>query len=85
MLSKNAKSQSPAVSCRPPIAIYKRLDSLAKETGRTKSFYVNQAVKKYLEELEDIYLADRVIEQLRVGKEKIYSSAEIRKDLGLDN
>ena len=34
-----------------------RLASLAKKTGRTKTFYVREAVVQHLEDLEDYYLA----------------------------
>jgi predicted transcriptional regulator len=35
----------------------KKLDNIAAETHRKKSYYVNQALKEYFEELEDIELA----------------------------
>ena len=35
-----------------------RLNNLALKTGRTKSFYVRQAIEEHLEELEDAYLAE---------------------------
>lgn len=34
-----------------------RLDALAKRTGRTKSFYAVEAIKKFLEDQEDYFLA----------------------------
>ncbi len=37
----------------------KRLDTLARKTGRTKSFYARQAISEHLDDLEDIYLAER--------------------------
>lgn len=38
-----------------------RLSSLATRTGRSKSFYVKQALARYLEDMEDLYLAvDRI-------------------------
>jgi RHH-type rel operon transcriptional repressor/antitoxin RelB len=42
-----------------PDDIEKRLDSLAKRTGRTKSFYVRQAILSHIDDLEDYYLARR--------------------------
>ena len=39
--------------------IEKRLDLLAKRTGRTRNFYVRQAILCHLEDLEDYYLARR--------------------------
>ena len=35
-----------------------RLAFLAKKTGRTKSFYIRQALEEHLEEMEDTYLAE---------------------------
>ncbi|MDO9080623.1 MAG: TraY domain-containing protein, partial [Desulfuromonadales bacterium] len=34
-----------------------RLETLAKSTGRTKSFYAREAILEHLEDLEDYYLA----------------------------
>ena len=62
-----------------------RLTRLATETGRTKSFYVKEALENYLDDLEDIYLADRVMERIRKGEEDILSSEEMEKILGLEN
>ncbi len=65
--------------------IEERLARLAKETGRSKSFYVKEALKNYLEDLEDIYLSDQVIERIRKGEEDVVSSDEMEKILGLEN
>ena len=56
-----------------------RVDKLAKETRRTSSFYLNLL----LEDLEDIYLSQKVLEDIRKGREKTYTSEETRKELGL--
>ena len=45
------------LAVRLPQEIEARLDSLAKKTGRTKTFYVREAIFEHLEELEDYYLA----------------------------
>jgi RHH-type rel operon transcriptional repressor/antitoxin RelB len=42
---------------RLPPAIEKRLDALAKKTGRTKSFYAREAILRQIEDIEDYYLA----------------------------
>ena len=39
--------------------IEKRLDALAKKTGRTKSFYAREAIVRQIEDIEDYYLARR--------------------------
>lgn len=47
------------LALRLPPEIEKRLDALAKKTGRTKSFYAREAILRHLEDLEDIHLARR--------------------------
>jgi RHH-type rel operon transcriptional repressor/antitoxin RelB len=39
--------------------IEKRLESLAKKTGRTKSFYAREAILRHIEDLEDYHVARR--------------------------
>lgn len=60
-----------------------RMDFLAKETHRPTSFYYNLLLEDYLDDLEDIYLSEQVLENIRRGKEKTYSSEEVFKELGL--
>jgi RHH-type rel operon transcriptional repressor/antitoxin RelB len=62
-----------------------RLDFLAAQTGRPKAFYLRQMIESGLDDLEDYYLAADVLERVRKGEEKIYSSAQVRADLGLDD
>ena len=47
------------LTMRLPADIEKRLELLAKRTGRTKNFYVRQAILRHIEDLEDYYLARR--------------------------
>jgi RHH-type rel operon transcriptional repressor/antitoxin RelB len=47
------------LALRLPVEIEKRLDLLAKKTGRSKSFYAREAILRYLEDLEDYHLARR--------------------------
>jgi RHH-type rel operon transcriptional repressor/antitoxin RelB len=63
----------------------KRLDFLATHTGRTKAYYLRELVEQGLDDLEDYYLASEELERVRKGQSKVYSAAEIRADLGLDN
>jgi RHH-type transcriptional regulator, rel operon repressor / antitoxin RelB len=57
-----------------------KLNRLAHETGRSKSYYVKQAIQNYLEEREDYLLALAVLERDEPRK----PIAEVRKDLGLE-
>ena len=67
------------LAIRLPVEIEERLEKLAKSTGRTKSFYVRQAILEHLEELVDIYLAERVLEDIRQGKQKTVPLAKVVK------
>jgi RHH-type rel operon transcriptional repressor/antitoxin RelB len=73
------------VSIRLPDDLDRRLEFLARQTGRTKTFYILKALVERIDDLEDYYLAADVLERIREGKENSYSSAELRKDLGLDD
>ena len=63
----------------------RRLDLLVSETGRSKAFYRRELTERSLEDIEDYYLAMAVLERVRQGEEKVHSSSEVRKALGLDD
>lgn len=44
-------------------SVEKRLDELAKLTGRTKTYYIRQALEEKLDDLEDLYTAEQRLEQ----------------------
>ncbi|HVS88709.1 MAG TPA: DUF6290 family protein [Candidatus Acidoferrum sp.] len=58
------------LAIRFPQSIEKHLEKLARRTGRTKSFYVREAILEHLDELEDMYLAERALERIRRGEER---------------
>lgn len=74
-----------ATSIRLDPKVEQRLDFLSAQTGRTKAYYLRQIIENGLDDLEDYYLATEVLERVRKGQEKVHSSAEVRKDLGLEN
>jgi len=53
------------LALRLPTQIEKRLDQLAKKTGRSKSFYAREAILRHLEDLEDYHLARRRLARRR--------------------
>ena len=69
------------LSIRLKPSIEKRLNQLAKETGRTKTFYASKLIEENLEDLEDRYLAEARLEK----RGKSYTSAQARRELGLDD
>ena len=58
----------------------KRLERLAKKTGRTKSYYAKEAIRQYVEDREDYLLAVEVSQR----NEKTFSLEDVRRKLGLD-
>ena len=58
------------LAIRLPQTIEKRLEKLARRTGRTKTFYVREAILQHLEDLEDLYLAEGALERIRSGAER---------------
>lgn len=59
--------------------IEKRLEALAKKTGRSKTYYAREAILEHLEDLEDHYLALARVEKNLPG----LSLEEVEKRLGL--
>lgn len=63
----------------------KRLDRLAKATGRTKSFYARQAIEEHLEDLEDFYLAQKISKEIKAGRMKTHALEDVVKEFGLED
>lgn len=74
-----------ATSIRLTPETEQRLDHLASQTGRTKAYYLREIIEHGIEEMEDYYLAADVLERIRKGQEQVHSTADVRKDLGLDD
>ena len=64
--------------------IEQRLSDLVKQTGRTKEYYLRESIERGLEDVEDYYLATMALERVRQGKERVYSSEEVKAYLGLE-
>ncbi|MCK5769592.1 TraY domain-containing protein [Algiphilus sp.] len=73
------------ISVRLPPETEARLDALAKQTGRTKTFYLQEMIKRSLDDMEDYYLAAETVTRIRKGEESTSTSAEVRKRLGLED
>jgi RHH-type rel operon transcriptional repressor/antitoxin RelB len=69
------------LAIRLPDDIEKRLDVLSKKTGRTKTYYVREAVIDHLSKLEDIYLSLSRLEK----PAKRWSLEELEKESDLDS
>lgn len=65
------------LSVRLPEEVEARLERLAKETGRTKSYYARAAILEKIEDMEDMHLAEHALDRIRNGEENIVSADEI--------
>lgn len=72
-------------SVRLPKKLDDRLEEIAKNTGRTKSFYLREALERWIEDYEDILAADQVMARIRAGKEETFSLEEVKQHLGLED
>ncbi len=68
------------LAIRLPEDIEQRLAHLAEKTGRSKTYYAKEAILRYLEDLEDTYIA---IERLE-HPGRLWSNNEVIKELGLE-
>ena len=60
-----------------------RLEKLSKQTGRSKTYYVREALIEKMEDLEDTYMAKRVLARVKSGKAKILTQEEVKAKYGL--
>ncbi len=74
-----------AVSLRLPEDVSSRLENLATITGRSKTFYMIEAIREHIDDLEDLYLSEQRLIANRAGKSKTYTLAEVEQSLGLDD
>lgn len=74
-----------ATSIRLDAEIEARLNFLAAQTGRSKTFYLRELIENGLADLEDYYLAADVLERVRKGQEPVHSAGDVRAELGLDD
>ena len=73
-----------SVSVRLPDDVSERLHRLAKLTGRTKTFYIIEAIRGHLDELEDLYFAEFELEALHSGKSRSAPLEEVMKRYGME-
>lgn len=72
------------LAIRLPPTIEKRLERLARRTGRTKTFYVREALLEHLEDMEDVYLAEAALERIHTGEAKTIPLKDVMKRHGLE-
>lgn len=65
-----------------PIEIEARLERLATKTGRSKADYVREAILEHLDDLEDIYLAEAKLEDIRARRTQTIPLEDIMRRYG---
>ena len=71
-----------SVRLRPELD--ERLTRLARNTNRSKSFYVVQALNEQIDRLEYIYSLQHDVEEYRAGTSKTYTAEEMAQRYGLE-
>lgn len=73
------------LAIRLPKSIENRLEALSAATGRTKTYYAREAILEYLDDMEDLYLAEQRLADIRSGRSRTYSLDKVEQDLGLED
>jgi RHH-type transcriptional regulator, rel operon repressor / antitoxin RelB len=73
------------LALRLPPSIEKRLEKLARRTGRTKTYYVREAILEHLGDMEDMYLAERALERIRKGGARTIPLEDVMNRHGMED
>jgi RHH-type rel operon transcriptional repressor/antitoxin RelB len=71
-------------AARLPVEVENRLDLLAKATGLIKTFCVREAILEHYDDLEDLYLAEKRLIDIRAGKTESIPFEEVMKRYGME-
>ena len=74
-----------ATSVRMSEETARKLDELARLTGRSKSFYLRQAIESSIDELLYEYTLLSEVEDVRAGRVETYPLDEVVAELDLDD
>jgi RHH-type rel operon transcriptional repressor/antitoxin RelB len=76
---------SQPVSIRLDDDLDARLARIARLTGRSKSFYLRQALVEQIEDLEDLFLSRTVANRVADGRERLIPLDALERELGVDD
>ncbi len=74
-----------SVALRLPDEVAQRLNRLADRTGRSKTFYMIEAIREHLDDLEDLYLAEQRLIDIQAGKSQAVPLEEVLEFYGLES
>ena len=70
---------------RLPDEVAQRLNRLADRTGRSKTFYMIEAIQEHLDDLEDLYLAEQRLIDIQAGKSQTVPLEEVLELYALES
>ena len=73
------------IAIRLPDATHDRLRAFAERSGRTPAFYVREALERYLEDIEDLHVAEKAAAGHRRSGSRTFSLDELDRYLGPDD
>lgn len=72
-----------AVSIRLPEELKVRLVRLSERTGRSRTYYMVEAIKEHISDLEALYIAEQRLIKHRAGRSKSYTQKEMEERYGV--
>lgn len=73
------------LAIRLPPDVETRLRALAQATGRTKTYYAREAILRHIEDLEDIYLAEQRLADVRAGRTRTVELEAMEREHGMED
>ncbi|WP_308806726.1 type II toxin-antitoxin system RelB family antitoxin [Actinotignum urinale] len=80
-----ARTITKPTAIRLPAELVERYDALARETGRSRTYYVTQALTESITQLEYEYGLLQRVEDYRAGRMQTVTLEDMEKKLALDD
>jgi RHH-type transcriptional regulator, rel operon repressor / antitoxin RelB len=71
------------LAVRLPEELEARLNKVAKECGRSKSWLAREAIANRIADWEDLAIAEKRYADILAGRSKTYTVEEVERELGL--
>ncbi|MEO5379174.1 MAG: hypothetical protein H7832_15560 [Magnetococcus sp. DMHC-6] len=73
------------VSIQLPDDVSIRLRDLEQLTGNSKAFYIIEAIRDHLDDLENVYIAEQRLLNIRAGRSQTVPLEDVMKRYGMEN
>ena len=68
------------VAFQLPDTVFERLQKLAARTGRSETEYMIEAIREYLDDLEDVHIAEQRLKEIHEGRAQTVPLEKVMKD-----